>query len=453
MKNKNQDMLHGPLLINIVRYTVPVILTTILQLLFNAADLVVVGRYCGSISLGAVGATGAVTSLIVNMFIGLALGIGVTTAHAYGAREEENVHRTIHTALPTALISGVFLTIVGLSFCEPLLRLLGTPEEVLPLSANYLRIYFGGITFTMIYNFTAAILRAVGDTKSPLVFLTIAGVANVVLNVIFVTQLNMNVGGVALATVISQAISALLTIWALMRRTDASRLYLKKMRIYKAQLLKILRIGIPAGVHSSLFAIANMSIQSSINSFGEVFMSGNAAAANIEGFVAVFSTGFYQSVVNFVGQNMGARQHSRAKKTLFICLACGACCTLVTSTLAYTFGRSLLSIYINDSAQAIEYGMIRMGIVGLFWFIASLMDITTGGLRGMGASTVPMVISVLGVCGLRLFWIYTIFNQDAFHTPQWLYFTYPMTWVITFIAQVIAFLIVFRRKTSGLSQL
>ena len=449
MKTKNQDMIQGPLLKNMILYTIPVVLTGALQLLFNAADLVVVGQYCGSISLGAVGATGAVTSLIVNMFIGLSLGTGVTMAHAFGAREEENIHKTVHTALPAALISGLFLTVVGQLFCEPLLRLLGTPEEVLPLSANYLRIYFGGITFIMVYNFTAAILRAVGDTKSPLIFLTIAGVANVVMNVFFVTQLDMNVGGVALATVLSQGISAALTVRALMKRTDASKLELKKMRIYKPQLLKILRIGIPAGVHSSLFAIANMTIQSSINSFGEVLMSGSAAAANIEGFVAVFSTGFYQSCVNFVGQNMGARKYDRAKKTLFICLCCGACCTLVTSTLAYVFGEKLLSIYITDSAEAIAYGMVRMSMVGLFWFMASLMDITTGGLRGMGASTVPMIISVLGVCGLRLCWIFTVFQLPQFHTPQWLFFSYPMTWTVTFIAQLIAFLVVFRRKASG----
>ena len=448
MKKKSQDMLHGPLLKNIILYTIPVILTGALQLLFNAADLVVVGQYCGSISLGAVGATGAVTGLIVNLFIGLSLGTGVTMAHAYGAREDENVHRTVHTALPAAIISGLFLTVVGLIFCEPLLRLLFTPDEVLPLSALYMRIYFGGITFTMVYNFTAAILRAVGDTKSPLIFLTIAGVVNVILNVFFVTQLDMNVGGVALATVASQAISAVLTVRALMKRTDACKLELKKMRIYKAQLLKILRIGIPAGVHSSLFSIANVTIQSSVNSFGEILMSGNAAANNIEGFVAVASTGFYQSVVNFVGQNMGARQHDRAKKTLFICLICAAVSTLVMSILAYTFGRQLLSIYITDSPEAIEYGMVRLGSVCLFWFLAALMDVTTGGLRGMGASTVPMIISVLGVCGLRLCWIFTVFQLPAFHTPQWLFFSYPMTWTITFIAQVIAFLVVFKRKTS-----
>ena len=448
MKKKSQDMLNGPLLKNIILYTIPVILTGALQLLFNAADLVVVGQYCGSISLGAVGATGSVTGLIVNMFIGLSLGTGVTTAHACGARENENIHRTIHTALPAAIISGLFLTVTGLLFCEPLLRLLGTPEEVLPLSALYMRIYFGGITFTMVYNFTASILRAAGDTKSPLVFLTIAGVANVVLNVIFVTQFNMNVGGVALATVASQAISAVLTVRALMKRTDACKLELKKMRIYKAQLLKILRIGIPAGVHSSLFSIANVTIQSSVNSFGEILMSGNAAANNIEGFVAVASTGFYQSVVNFVGQNMGARQHDRVKKTLFICLICAAVSTLVMSILAYTFGRQLLSIYITDSPEAIEYGMVRLGSVCLFWFLAALMDVTTGGLRGMGASTVPMIISVLGVCGLRLCWIFTVFQLPAFHTPGWLFFSYPMTWTITFLAQFLAFFVVFKRRTS-----
>ena len=281
VKRTNHSMLEGPLFTNIVLYTVPIILTSVLQLLFNAADLVVVGRYCGSISVAAVGATGAITNLIVNLFIGLSVGAGVTVAHALGGHEDEAVHRTVHTALPAALISGVFLTIVGVAFSGTFLRLMDTPKNVLPLSTVYMRIYFSGITFTMVYNFCASILRAAGDTKSPLIFLFIAGVVNVVLNVVFVKQFNMNVAGVALATIISQGISAVLVVIALMRRTDACRLTLSKMRFYKLQLLKIIRIGLPAGIQGSLFSISNVIIQSSVNAFGDALMSGNAAANNI----------------------------------------------------------------------------------------------------------------------------------------------------------------------------
>ena len=271
MKKKNQDMLHGPLLPNIISYTVPIILTSVLQLLFNAADLVVVGRFCGSISVAAVGATGSITSLIVNLFIGLSVGAGVTVAHGVGSREEEVVHRTVHTALPMALVSGAVLTVLGILLSEKFLTMMGTPENVLKLSAVYMKIYFAGVTFTMVYNFAASILRAVGDTKSPLIFLTIAGVINVVLNLIFVIFLHMNVAGVALATTISQAFSAVAMVVVLMKRTDAAKLYLKKMRFYRVQLMKMIRIGLPAGIQSSLFSISNVMIQSSVNSFGDTY--------------------------------------------------------------------------------------------------------------------------------------------------------------------------------------
>ena len=262
MKRYQKSMLEGPLFLNIVTYTIPIILTSLLQLLFNAADLVIVGRYCGSISVAAVGATGSITGLVVNLFIGLSVGTGVCMAHALGSRDDEAVHRTVHTALPTALISGIFLTVVGVIFSETLLIWMGTPEDVLPLSATYMRIYFCGMTFNMVYNFCAAILRAAGDTKGPLIYLTIAGVVNVLLNVVFVTLFHMNVAGVALATAISQGVSAVLVVIALMRRTDSCRLQWKKMRFYKAQLTKMIGKGLPAGIQTSMFSISNVLIQS-----------------------------------------------------------------------------------------------------------------------------------------------------------------------------------------------
>ncbi len=452
MKKKYRSMTEGPLLPNIISYTVPIILTSILQLLFNAADLVVVGRFCGSISVAAVGATGAITNLVVNLFIGLSVGAGVSVAHALGAKENQVVHRTIHTALPASLVSGVFLTIIGIAFSDALLRMMGTPDNVLPLSSLYMRIYFGGMTFNMVYNFCAAILRAAGDTKSPLIYLSLAGVINVILNMFFVIVLHMNVAGVALATTISQAISAVLVVIALMRRNDTCRLSLKKMRFYKPQLLKMIRIGLPAGIQSSLFSISNVMIQSSINSFGEIVMSGNAAAGNIEGFVYVGMNSLHQTAVNFVGQNIGAHKYDRAKKTLYLCLLCSTVVGLSTSLLAYSFAPQLLSIYITDSAEAISYGVLRMSVVCLTYSLCGLMDTTTGALRGMGASLSPMLISVLGVCGVRIGWILTIFQLPQFHTPWWLYISYPISWAATFAAQFAAFILVYRKRIRTDSQ-
>ncbi|MBQ3504828.1 MAG: MATE family efflux transporter [Oscillospiraceae bacterium] len=445
-------MLQGPVLWGVIRYTIPIILTSVLQLLFNAADLVVVGRFCGSISVAAVGATGSITNLIVNLFIGLSVGAGVTVAHAIGSREDNAVHRAVHTALPVALISGAVLTCVGVALSGTFLRLMGTPENVLPLSTVYMQIYFGGITFNMVYNFTASILRAAGDTKSPLIFLSIAGVVNVALNVVFVTVFHMNVAGVALATTVSQGISAVLVVIALMRRTDASRLYLRKMRFYRTELLKLVRIGLPAGIQGSLFSISNVLIQSSVNSFGDVFMSGNAAAGNIEGFVYVIMNSFHQTAVNFIGQNVGAQQYDRVKKTLGCCLGCVCVAGLAAGILGYGFGPQLLSIYITDSAEAISYGVLRLSFVCLPYFLCGLMDVSTGALRGMGASLEPMIISVLGVCGLRIGWISTIFQIPAFHTPQCLFLSYPVSWVITFAAQMLAFRRVYRRHLQRIGQ-
>ena len=445
MKAQSQRMLQGPLLPSILLYTFPIILTSLLQLLFNAADLVVVGRWCGSVAVAAVGATGAITNLIVNLFIGLSVGSGVTMAHALGGRNADAAHKTVHTTLPLALISGVFLTVIGVGFSETFLRLMGTPEDVLPLSAKYMRIYFCGITFTMVYNFCASILRAAGDTRSPLVFLTLAGVINVVMNIIFVTQLGMDVDGVALATVISQGVAALLVIMAMMRRTDESRLELKKMRIYKPQLLKIIRIGLPAGLQSSMFSISNVIIQSSINSFGSVAMSGNAAAGNIEGFVWAAMNAFHQTAVNFTGQNMGARRYDRIRMILWCCLGSVTVVGLLLGVLGFAFGPQLLSIYITDSQEAISYGVMRLMYVCLPYCLCGMMDVSSGALRGLGSSFAPMVISVLGVCGMRIGWIYTIFQIPRFHTLQSLYISYPISWAITYAAQLFAFLYLFNR--------
>lgn len=449
MKKPNQSMLQGPLLGSIITYTVPIILTSLLQLLFNAADLVIVGRYRGSLSVAAVSATSALIMLIINLFIGLSVGAGVTVAHAVGGREDKAVHRTVHTAIPLALVGGALVTVVGLLFSEKFLILMGTPDNVLPLSALYMKIYFSGMIFTMVYNFCSSILRAVGDTKSPLIFLAISGVVNVVFNIFFVTAFHMNVEGVALATVISQAISAVLVVLALMRRTDACKLELNKIRFYKAPLLKMIRIGLPAGIQSSLFSISNVTIQSSINGFGDIVMSGNGAAASIEGFVYVSLNAFQQTAVNFVGQNAGAHQYKRIKKIFYLCLICAVVVSGILGPLAYLFGEQLLGIYITDSAEAIQYGLTRLSLVALPYFLCALMEVTTGALRGMGASITPMLISVLGVCGIRIAWVNTIFQLPQYHTPKSLYVSYPVSWVVTFLVQLLCFFVIYKRRVKA----
>ena len=449
MKRNRQDMLSGPLLPSIVSYTIPIILTGVLQLLFHAADLVVVGTK-GEIFLSAVGATNAITNLSVNLFIGLSVGAGVTMAHAMGCRDQEAIHRTVHTALPTAFIGGVVLTVVGVLLSETFLRWMETPESVLPYATLYMRIFFGGMVFNMIYNFGAALLRAAGDTRGPLVYLTIAGVANVVLNLIFVLVFDMTVDGVALATISSQAISAILVLRALMRRTDAARLMLKKLHIYKAQLLKIVRLGLPAGIQGSLFSISNVMIQSSINSFGEIFMAGSTAAGSLEGFVYVTMNAFHQTALNFTGQTVGAGQYRRVKKVLLICLACVFTAGLAAGGGVYLLREPLLSIYIVDSpnaAMAIASGAERMLYVCIPYFLLGLMDVTTGVLRGMGTSIAPMVISVLGVCGFRIAWIYTVFA--AHHTPDTLFVSYPISWGVTFLCQLVVCILIYLKRSAS----
>lgn len=445
MKRFNKDMLHGPLLGSIISYTIPIILASILQLLFNAADLVVVGRFRGSLSVGAVGATGSLTTLIISLFIGLSTGAGVNVAHAIGSRDEKMQHRMVHTALLVAIGGGVVLSVVGVCFAGNFLVLMGTPTDILPLSTIYMRVYFAGMVFTMVYNFSAAILRAAGDTKSPLIYLAIAGVLNVVLNLVFVVCFGMNVEGVALATIISQALSAFLVVRALCRRTDGCRLELKKIRIHKKAFIKILTFGIPAGLQSSVFSISNVLIQSSINSFGPVFMSGNAAASNIEGFVYTSMNAFSQTSLNYTGQNVGARQYDRVRKILWICVICAGITGIFLGGAAYLFAPWLLRIYITDSTKAIADGILRMTFVCLPYFLCGMMDATTGSLRGLGSSVLPMVISIMGACVLRVVWIYTVFQIPQFHTPQGLLVSYPISWILTLSCQLLAFIIVFRK--------
>lgn len=444
-KNKSIDMLNGPILPSILRYTLPIFLTSVLQLLFNATDLVIVGQFCGSLSVSAVGVTGAITTLIINLFLGLSVGAGVAVAHAVGCDNKEAVTKTVHTAIPTALVSGAFLTVFGVCFSKTFLQLMGTPENVLNLASVYMQIYFCGITFSMVYNFCASILRAVGDTKSPLIFLSIGGFINVTLNIVFVTVFNMNVAGVALATIMAQAFSAVMVVITLCRRTDNCKLILNEIRFYRDELIRIIKIGLPAGIQGALFSISNVLIQSSVNSFGEVFIAGNSASANIESFVYVLLAAFQQAAVNFIGQNTGARKFKRIKKIFWTCTISVSVSGFILGGLVYLFGRQLLSIYITDSKLAIEYGLLRLAFICIPYFLCGLVEVTTGALRGLGSSLAPMIISVLGICGIRLIWIYTVFEIDSFHTPQCLFLSYTISWIITFGLQLAAYLVLYKR--------
>lgn len=447
MKFDSKSMREGPILKSVIVYTVPIILTGLLQLLFNAADLIVVGWFSGSDSVAAVGATGALTNLIINLFIGLSVGAGVVVAQGMGAGNGKQTSEAVHTAVPVAVISGIFLTVIGVLFSRNFLELMGTPDgKLLELASVYMQIYFAGMTFSMLYNFGSAILRAAGDTRSPLIFLTVAGVLNVILNIVFVALFKLDVAGVALATSISQAVSAILVLLALMKRQDACRFEFKKMHIYKNALLRMVKIGVPAGLQGSLFSISNVLIQSSVNSFGAAHMSGSAAASSIEGFCYVTMNSFHQTALNFCGQNYGAGDFKRVKRITWVCLMTVAVAGFVVGNLSYIFGRELLKIYITDSPEAINYGMERLKFMVVPYFLCGIMDTTTGSMRGIGSSVIPMIITVVGVCVMRIVWIYTVFALPQYHTFSGLFISYPISWLLTFAALFISFTVVMRRK-------
>ena len=438
-------MTEGPLLKKIILYALPVIFTGVLQLLFNAADLVIVGRFAGSLSVAAVGATGSLINLIVTLFIGLSVGAGVMVAQGIGANDYDKVYKTVHTAFPAAVIGGLGLTVIGVSCARLFLTWMGTQPDVIDGSVTYMRIYFCGMASSMVYNFGASILRAAGDIRSPLIYLSAAGVLNVALNLVFVTGLHMAVAGVALATVISQTLSAALVVMALTRRDDMCRLFFKKMHISGAHLKEMVRIGLPAGIQGAMFSVSNVLIQSSINSFGSVAMSGNAASGNIEGFVYISMNAFQQTATNFTGQNYGAKQYKRIRRITGICLVSVTVVGLSLGSLCYAFGRKLLGIYITDSPEAIEYGILRMSYIAIPYFLDGVMEVMTGVLRGMGRSALPMAVTVAGVCVFRVAWLFTVFAIPKYHTLNVLYISYPISWILTFTVEVIAYLALMKK--------
>ena len=435
-KSYEIDMCSGSILGKVLVFSLPLMLSGVLQLLFNAADVIVVGRFAGSQSLAAVGSTSSLINLLINLFIGLSVGVNVLVAKYYGAKEEEEVSVTVHTAIATSLASGFLLIAVGMATSKPLLVLMGTPDDVIDKSVLYMKIYFAGMPVVMLYNFGSAILRAIGDTKRPLYYLLAAGVVNVVLNLFFVICLNMDVAGVALATVISQCISAGLIVRCLMKSGGGLRLHLNKLKINTRKLGQITRIGLPAGMQGAIFSISNVLIQSSVNSFGSTVMAGNTASSNIEGFVYTAMNAVYQSNLSFTSQNVGGKKFSRLNKILFVCLGVVTATGMILGFGAIAGAGGLLSIYSSDP-EVISYGMKRLVLICSTYFICGWMDTVVGSLRGMGYSMLPMVVSLTGACLFRIIWIFTVFAR--FHSLTVLYISYPISWIITTAAHLFCY--------------
>ncbi len=436
------DMCNGPLLGKMLIFAIPLMLSGILQLLFNAADTIVVGRFAGSEAMAAVGSTSSLINLIINIFIGLSVGANVLVARFYGAGNHKELHEVVHTAIATALVSGCFLVVVGCVLAEPALRLMGTPDDVIDKSILYMRIYFCGMPVLMIYNFGSAILRAVGDTKRPLYYLIIAGVVNVVLNLLFVIVFHMSVAGVAIATVVSQAISAALVIRCLIKSESHYKLDLRKLKIVPNKLIKMIQIGLPAGLQGALFNVSNVLIQSSINSFGSTVMAGNTAGSNLEGFTYTAMNAFYQTAISFTSQNYGAMKFKRIGKILLNCQLMVFMIGLVMGNVMYLLGDKLLLLY-SDDPNVIAIAIQRLGVISVFHFLCGMMDVAVGVLRGMGYSVMPMLVSLSGACLFRIVWIYTIFQE--IHTLKCLYVSYPISWALTLLIHLICFLFVFNK--------
>ena len=449
MNKAKIDMTHGPLLGKLIIFTIPIILSGVLQLLFNAADVIVVGRFAGEASLAAVGSTGSLINLMTNLFIGMSVGANVCAAQFYGGGHHKDVKKTVHTSTAFSIICGVVLIFIGLFLARPILEIMGSPEDVIGLAALYVRIYFLAMPAVMLYNFLAAILRAAGDTTHPLIFLTVAGVVNVILNLILVVFFNMGVAGVAIATVTSNYISCGMLVAFFTKQEDALKLEFSKIKIDKRILNRIIRIGLPAGIQGTVFSLSNVVIQSAINSFGTAVIAGSSAAASIEGFVYVSMNSVSQTCVTFVGQNYGAGDEKRVKRVIFECLGIVTVVGLILGNLAYYFASPLLGIY-TDSSAAVAAGILRLFWVCCPYFLCGIMDTLTGGLRGLGRSTVPMIVSLIGACVTRLVWIATYFQLHK--TENVLFFSYPGSWLLTLSVHSICLIIVYRawvkRKSS-----
>lgn len=448
-RNYEIDMCSGPLTRKIITYCIPLALSGILQLLYNAADIIVVGRFSGPTALAAVGSTGSLINLIVNLLIGLSVGASVCVANFYGAGREKDVRETVHTAMLISVIGGVIVAVVGMVFAKTFLGWMGSPDDVIDQATLYLRIYFAGMPLTMAYNFASAIFRALGDTKRPLYYLAVSGLVNVILNLIFVIVFKMGVAGVAIATVVAQAVSTTLIIMCMIRSHSVIHLQRDMLRIHGDKLKEIVRVGLPAGLQGTIFSISNVLIQSSINSFGSIAIAGNSASSNLEGFMYTSMNSVYQAALSFAGQNMGARKYSRLKKVLCNCLAIVTGIGIGMGAIMYLFRYQMLGIYSSDM-DVINFGIERLELFCLTYFTCGAMDVMVGQMRGMGYSIVPMIVSLVGVCGIRIVWIFTVFK--ASNSLLTLYMSYPVSWVVTLAVHFSTFLYVYhkvKQRTDG----
>lgn len=444
MRSYEIDMCSGAILPKLLQFAMPLMLSSILQLLFNAADIVVVGRFAGDNSLAAVGSTTSLINLLTNLFIGLSVGANILAARAYGANDHKSLKEIVHTSMLLSLVSGVALAFIGFFLAGPLLYLMQSPAAVRDLATLYLKLYFLGMPATLVYNFGAALLRAAGDTRRPLYYLFLSGILNVVLNLFFVIVLHMDVAGVAIATVASQVLSALLVVRCMLLEPGGVHLVLQHLHIHPAQLKAILRIGLPAGLQSTLFSLSNVVIQSTVNTFGEVVVAGNSAAQNIEGFVYAAMNAFYQANVSFTSQNIGAGRLDRIRPILYRNIVCVLVVGLILGGGVLLLGPQLLGFY-SDSANVIAAGMDRLVILCSTYAICGLMEAFVGSMRGLGYSVMPMIVSLIGACGLRLAWIATIFQLPQFHTIEVIYASYPVSWFLTTVAHAVCFAFAMRK--------
>ena len=436
-KNKYEiDMCNGSIMDKLISFSLPLMLSGILQLMFNAVDIVVVGRFSGSQSLAAVGSTTALINIFTNLFIGISLGANVLAARFYASGKEKEMSETVHTAITLALISGIIMAVVGLLLAKWALRMMGTPSDVIELSTLYMRIYFCGMPFFMLYNYGAAILRAVGDTKRPLVFLIISGVANAGLNMILVIIFHMGVAGVGIGTVISQLISCVLVLRCLYKSEGCYQLRFSKLRIQKVYLRQIFQVGIPAGIQSTVINFSNALLQSSVNSFGSTAMAGYTAANNILGFLYASVNAVTQACMSFTSQNYGVGKYKRMDRVLINCLILSVVISGVLGCGSYAFGTEILKVYTEDP-KVIQCGLEILSMTTVTYFLCGIMDLFPGALRGMGRSGVPMILSIIGTVGTRIVWIFMLFPQHR--SLKFLFISYPASWLFTIVMQVICF--------------
>ncbi len=444
-KRQEINMTEGPFLKKIILFLIPLVLTGLLQTLYNAADLVVVGRFRGELALAAVGCTGSLTNLIVGLFMGLSVGAGVLVAHAIGAGEQERVEKTVHNSVLLASILGVFVAIVGVIFAPQLLALMDTPSTVLADATLYLRIILCGVPASMLYNYCAAMVRSTGDTKHPLIFLTVAGVVNVVLNVILVAVFGFGVEGVAIATIASQYLSAGMILVFMMRSEICIRFSPRKLGFDGKIVKKILYIGIPSGIQGCLFSFSNVLIQSSINSFGDVVVAGNSAGSNIEGFVYIAMNAVYHAALTFVGQNMGAKKYKNIKKITLLCAICAAVIGLSMAGIIFLFKRFFVGLYVSGNEAVAAAAYLRFSYILLSYFLCGVMEVLCGTMRGMGNSITSMVISLLGACAFRILWLETVFKLIP--RIECVYLSYPISWILTIVAYIVCLAVFYRKLT------